>query len=145
MSYWMKYFEDGTVEKGTDRGVDSGTASWAKGRLEGLNAAILHYSGVIVKMAGASIWQKDQFVVGLQSHMTPARIARSLGLQVTKEDVGQSAYLHYEGHDVYTLSLAPLVRGSHIEIKEDDVGSWLIAKVNQAGTIGLLIEERYRV
>ena len=146
MSYWMKYFDDGTVEKGTDRGLSAGTASWVNGRLEGLNAAILHYAGTIIKVAGVGIWQKDQFTVGIDpSAMDPSRIARSLGLQVTKEDVGQSAYMHHEGHDVYTLSFAPLVRGNHIKITEDDIGSWLVAKISRVGTVGLLIEERYRV
>lgn len=144
MSYWMKYFNDGTVEQGTDKDIALEKASWSKGRLKGINAALLHYSGALVKVTASEIWQKDQFITGIGPY-PPSRIARSLGIKVTTADIGQCAYLHHEGSHVYTLSFAPMVRGNYIRISENDVGKWLVVKINKVGTVGLLIEERYRV
>ena len=144
MSYWMKYFNDGTVERGTDEDLISGRASWTNGRLKGISSAVLHYAGAVVKIVASEIWQKDQYISGVGPH-PPSRIARSIGMRVTEKEVGQAAYLQHEGSHVYTLAFAPLVAGNHIRLTSEDVGNWLVVKVNQVGTVGLLIEERYRV
>ena len=144
MSYWIKQFADGSMEQGTDEDVMRGRASWTKGRLKDMSCAILHFCGTIIKVAGSHIWQKDQFVSGIGPY-PPTRIARSLGVQITEREVGQCAYLEDAGSHVYTLAFAPMAKGKHVRLTKDDINSWVVIKISQSGTVGLFIEERYRV
>jgi hypothetical protein len=149
MSYWIKHFVDARNETGKDADLLSGKASWTKGRLDGLRAATLSFAGTIIKVdamnPGAEIWQKDQFVVGVGSKLPTERIARSLGLKLTKYDVDKCAYVHDEGHQVYSLRIKQNPPGNYMVLSEKDIGSWLILKISRVGTVGLLIGERYRV
>lgn len=143
MNYWMKFFNDGTKEKGTDADIASRSASWSRGRLKGIKAAIITYAGTIIKVYGTDIWQKDQFV----SHMNlPGRkIARSLGVRIMYDDVGKLAYVKHEGNHVYVLDLVDKLEDHAIVIEPEDVGKWLVLKITRAGSVGLYLEEKYRV
>ena len=143
MNYWMKFFNDGTKEKGTDADIANRNASWSRGRLKGIKAAIINYAGTIIKVYGTDIWQKDQFV----SHMNlPGRkIARSLGVRIMYDDVGKLAYIKHEGNHVYVLDLVDKLEDHAIVIEPEDVGKWLVLKISRVGTVGLSVEEKYRV
>lgn len=144
MSYWIKYFKDGTQERGTDAELWGGKKSW-RNRHKDIRSAVLFYAGVTIEVSGDEIWQKDQYSVPAGSNVSPTRIARSLGVRVKKDDVGKCAFVQEDKHKVYTLGIADAVEGNHIAITLEDVGSWLILKVSRVGTVGLIIEERYRV
>jgi len=149
MSYWIKHFVDTRNETGKDADLMSGKASWTNGRHEGMTSATLSFAGSILRVfamnPGAEIWQKDQHIAGVGSGLPAQRIARSLGLKVTEHDVGKCAYLHKEGHDIYSLRIEKNTMANHIVLLKKDVGSWLVAKISRVGTVGLLIGERYRV
>lgn len=143
MSYWMKFFTDGTKEKGTDADVATRRASWSRGRLDGITYAILSFAGVVIRVDGTDIWQKDQYVAS--STLPSRRVARSLGVRIMPEDVGKKAYAKHEGNRVYKLELADKVDGNSLLITPEMEGHWLVLKMSRVGTLALVAEEKYRV
>ena len=143
MDYWMKFFHDGTKEKGTDADIANRSASWSRGRLKGIKSVIITYAGTIVRVYGTDIWQKDQYVSHM--HLPGRRIARSLGVRIVHDDVGKLAYIKHEGNNVYVLDLVDKLEDHAITIAPEDEGKWLVLKITRVGSVGLYLEERYRV
>ena len=143
MNYWMKFFDDGTKEKGTDADIGNRRSSWSQGRFEGINSALITYADTIIRVYGSDIWQKDQYVAHM--NLPGRRIARSLGVRIMPEDVGKLAYVKDEGHHIYVLDLADELEGHAITIEPWDEGKWLVLKISQSGAVGLYLEEKYRV
>lgn len=143
-SYWIKYFKDGTQDKGTDTDLWHGKKSW-RHRHKEIKSALLYYAGVTIEVSGGNIWQKDKYAAVVGGNLPATRIARGLGVQITKDDVGKKAFLRDGPHRTYTLCIDDKAQGNHITITLEDVGSWLVAKVSRVGTVGLLIKEKYRV
>ena len=143
MSYWIKLFSDGTQEKGTDTNIARGKASWSKGRLASMIAAVLKFGRKSIVLQGQGpYWQKDMAVSDGSTHQ---RVARQIGKKIHHEDIGW-ARLHNRGHDVFTIVIDkerhPL---SVLHIKQRHVGFYLVATISNSGALKLTVETNFHV
>lgn len=144
MSYWIKHFIDSKKEIGKDTDVAEGKASWSRGRLKGITAAILSYAGTIVMASGLDIWQKDKYggIIGTR----PTRISRSLGVKIGPRDVGMKLYVHDLGNTVHHLVFGKeAMDRTYLAIGQNHVGQWAVITIKKNGNPEITIEDRYRV
>ena len=144
MSYWVKHFADSTHEVGKDDDIRQGKASWSRGRLKGITAATLGYSGAVVVVPGTNIWQKDKY--GAAFNLPPSRISRSLGVMIQEQDVGKNLFLRQMGNDVYHIKITDqAVIGTPTVVEPEHVGQWAVVTIQRNGNPKFTIEDRYRV
>lgn len=83
---WAKYFRDGTIEYGTDVLVDSGKASWTRGKQENMAALAIRSGDMILYLMAdegtkSKFWQSDDYEVVLGSRK-PVRVVRRIEQKV---------------------------------------------------------------
>ena len=95
---WVKYFLDGTTERGDDEAVGQKLASWSKGRLSGMEGVSICYNGVIAAIFGeGEFWQSDDWSVPL--FISEGELfARRISKKITEDD---KAIVFYLGEDSY--------------------------------------------
>jgi len=98
MGAWFKIFTDGSRESGTDGQIESGKASWSRGRLDSIDYVILinDVSSAILKAPDTEWHQFDRLIVGLggQGQVTPTRVARVVQAKILPHHVGMSVVRH---------------------------------------------------
>lgn len=146
MSHWIKLFSDGTDEKGTDTNIAKGKASWSRGRLTQMIAAVLHYSGRTVRLEGIGpYWQKD--IATMSFNSSPKRIARQLGKKINEDDIGWAALLG-GGAGAFTIKIVkeePTLILPRVQVKKSDIGRFLVVTISNTSEVKLSVEKRFHV
>lgn len=128
MGYWLKKFTDGTFERGEDRTVALGLASWSKGRLYNMSSVELEHSNLVIKICGeGEYWQSDTYESTFpmpSSRLTRRRIERKIAEQDTFIKV-------YTNNNKLKISFNSDVRnpGTLLPIEKHMINSWLIAEI----------------
>lgn len=145
MSYWIKLFSDGSQEKGTDTNIVKGKASWSKGRLASMIGTVLNFAGKTIKLAGnGPYWQKDVMIMSTVTGRHE-RLARRIGKKIHQEDIGWALLLTREP-GVFTIEIAKEKPTSNsVQIKQSDVGFYLVASITNRGGIDLTVETNFHV
>ena len=129
MGYWLKSFTDRTEEKGTDRAIATGTASWSRGCLSNISSVELSHGEHSIKIIGeGSFWQSDTYESVFRSNTSVLRERRI-------EKLIQSTDTHFrvtrfsKTLDIY-FNLQPVKLGKFFPILPHMYGKWLIAELN---------------
>lgn len=83
---WVKYFRDGSTECGYDQEIDTGKASWTRGRQDDMCGVAIRSGDITVYMMAedgekCKFWQSDDYEVIL-GNRKPARVARRIEQKV---------------------------------------------------------------
>lgn len=130
MGYWIKYFADGQIYKGTDLDVSLKRASWRNSRQEGLIKVLLEESNLRIELNGpGEYWQADTMVATMEES-EPTVIRRTLQKKIDSQD----RFYGYEdinfgggvfGKRVFFFNGLPLGwKHSLIQISSDFIGKW---------------------
>ena len=146
MSYWVKLFSDGTQEKGTDTNIAKGKASWSKGRLSHMIAAILHFGGQTIRLEGRGpYWQKD--IATMSFNLPPRRIARQLGKKINEDDIGWATLLggNFGSFTIRIVKEEPTLIRTRVHVQESDIGHFLVVTISNTGEVKLSVEKKFHV
>ena len=140
MKGWIKYFADGSRERGVDSAVRQGNASWTRGRLKYIIKAESHHDRYIIRIIGIGDYhQSDDCEAKLfqsQGRVVVRRLQKKL--DIADKFVITTVTPHELNAEVMTNipKLPSLLNGAKreiISIKEDNVGKWLTLELDILG------------
>lgn len=128
--YWIKHFADGSCERGDEKDILAGTASWSKGRLDGLKKVEVVGNGCLLSLEGiGEYWQADGYIVAsgapkpiMVKRFVQKRIEvwdKAFIVQQTKNTVIIKAF---DGSAINPKYIMPVL--------QKDVGCWITAEID---------------
>jgi hypothetical protein len=123
MRGWVKHFNDGTSESGTDRAIKAHRVSWRNGRLDGMCGAELMHDLFHIEIVGkGDYWQSDLFVAKVFAPGSRL-IGRQLQKQIRPEDKG--LLVSRAGNKLTIQVLATPADKLDLEFNQSHVGQWV--------------------
>lgn len=127
MGAWIKIFTDGSRESGTDGQIESGKASWSRGRLDSIDHVLLFdgFNSAILKVPNTNWHQFDRFVAPVSTYGTviPSRVARVVQAEIKPHHVGMSIQKY---RNVVHLDICEVTDSKEgCFIKENCIGEWI--------------------
>lgn len=146
MGAWIKLFEDGTQEIGTDHQVEEKTASWSRGRTIGIKEVQLASRTVLASLSvPITSWhQFDHFVVEVSFDQKPKsnRVLRVVQAKILEHHVGMFILKDWNGKYVFWVSVDPNNKTEAIEITDDMKGKWVTLVLPEHGFPYMNISEK---
>jgi hypothetical protein len=149
MSSWIKYFNDGSEEKGSDEDIEKGLASWSRGRLEGIESVSLFKEGhkASIVIPNTEWHHFDRYVALLEYGANEsARVARVIQAEIKEDHVGRrllyssrlqrkEAIDYYEEKIIMDCLFSNLSPGEQelVNINKEHTGRWFTFIWNEEG------------
>jgi hypothetical protein len=145
MGTWIKTFNDGSIECGSDRDIQNKKASWTRGRLTDIESVKILEKNLcgILTIPNTEWHQYDRYMASLMSVKTPNesqshRTARVVQAKITPEHVDRYIHcVHMAGIVLVDLGNEP--NNDNILITKDCVGLWITLYILCNGKIGIVI------
>jgi len=134
MGYWIKYFSDHAQEYGRDKEIDSGDASWSKGRLSEINKVLLEEDGSTGALLfnGDSKWnQFDRFevIMGIGKRKS-VRVYRAIQVEITEAMTDKTIYINKTSRRIIcSIGRIPSYSISKL-IPKSMIGQWLTVAIS---------------
>ena len=145
MGVWIKLFEDGSSEHGSDRDIVDGKASWSRGRLVGIQSVYINdkRNACVLRMPKTEWHQYDRYLsmISPGEGQRSIRSARVVQAKIKKHHVGKSIRVANHGRSL-TVELTDKNLSSYIFITKDNIGSWVTMYTLVNGIAGVEISER---
>lgn len=143
---WVKLFEDGSREFGTDRQISMGEASWTRGRLTNIKEVQLLDTIILASLSipSTSWHQFDHFIVKVDfdKPMPPTKIYSIVQAEIKEHHVGLFINNLSYGPYVYYINVHNRREASSILISETMVGKWITLVLPKRGQPYVNISER---
>lgn len=129
---WIKSFNNGSIEIGSDFLIAEGKASWSKGQLHNIKEVFLSegINAVTLEISNTEWYQFDRYKAFLAEKQT-YRISRYLQAKITKEHIG--FYLCYNNEDIHLcwgcLRNRPIGTFCY-KITSQDVDKWITVQLS---------------
>jgi hypothetical protein len=150
MSTWMKIFTDGTREPGSDIDIDTGRASWSRGKLENIESCVLTGFGsqISLEIPNTDWHQFDRMEVPVATGKHESiRRGRVLQAQIKVEHVGCFIQELYTGRYLdkgdpvrkrwfsilEELEASSPVNSDYIEIRPKHLDKWFTVMLDDVG------------
>jgi len=142
---WLKLFNDGTSERGSDVAIKKGLASWSKGRQDDIKSVHLehNFNTCCLSVPNTHWYQYDRFMAmfGKTGSDVSQRVGRVIQAQITQEHVGKTlSCMVSKGITVANLDDTPSENG--ILISQEHVNLWVTMYILVNNQIGITICER---
>lgn len=124
MDAWIKYFNDGSVEIGSDDLIKEKKASWTNGKLSNISkVSISGFSkNAILDIPNTEWFQFDKYLLHLEDS-SPFRIARIIQAQIKEPFINQYLCYNKNKSDLFYLSNKRIKFSKKIE--KDMLGKWI--------------------
>lgn len=134
MGAWVKFFEDGSHELGTDDQVNSGEASWSKGRLDSIKEVHLTNKVVLASLnVPDTIWhQFDRFSFSFDTN-TSSRLLRVVQAEIKEHHKDMFLLKEWAGKYLFWVSVENKNGIESIKITKDDIGKWITLVLPEDG------------
>lgn len=119
--YWVKIFDDGTTEVGTDSAIASKQASWSRGRLQDIVRVDLatRYNAATLQVGQTEWHQFDRFIATVQEGQLQSQLVyRAIQAKILPEFLGRYLISH---DNMWTL----VEHGGDLQITESLIGQWI--------------------
>ncbi len=141
MGSWVKHFNDGSTEIGSDRAISRGDASWSRGKLDDiafvqLSSRLLTF---LLEIPNTEWHQFDRYTVALDGVSESSRVARVLQAKVLNEHFNR--YLLYN-KNTYLVTLGLSDHPSEWQVTKEHIGKWLTATIYSSGKISAGFSEK---
>jgi len=146
MDGWIKYFEDGTYESGSDKDVFEGTASWTKGQLHDIQSVAAHHGNRHICITGSGqFWQSNDYEIEVFGK-SPKVITRRIQRKLTAGDFAIAFYRTEHSLMLRVVDVndsnSLVYADSNIGVRAGEIGSWLTLEYHaETGTTGFYISE----
>ena len=142
---WLKFFNDGTLERGSDVDIDKGLASWSKGRQDNIKSVHLehNFNTCCLSLPNTQWYQYDRYMamLGQAGNNVSKRTGRVIQAQIKQEHVGKTlSSMVSKGITVANLDDTPSENG--ILISQKHVGLWVTMYILVNNQIGITICEK---
>lgn len=127
MGHWIKHFSDGTREKGTDLAVKLKTASWSKGRLDGMCGALIWHIDKTIEIIGdGEYWQSDSY-----ESVFPTMKSTLLQRRIQKKiEVSDKSFSVSSNSNLLQVGFNGSVAGKAYKINRTMIGQWLVVELD---------------
>ena len=145
MGAWIKLFDDGSRELGTDHQIECGLASWSRGRLDGILEVQLANRGILASLSVPKTnWhQFDHFIAQVQvGKVVPERLFRVVQAELKAEHKGMFLLREWNGTFIYWISVEPSTKKDSVEITEEMIGKWITLVLPEFGYPYMILAER---
>lgn len=136
MKGWIKYFADGTSEKGTDRAVRLHEASWRNGRQGHIIRVEAWHDRFLIAINGVGcFWQSDDCEVPLYANHSRV-VCRRIQKQIDSNDKFMTLVSNpfkleaCIGNSITNHVSATSDRVRHIPIEDSMVGKWVTLEID---------------
>jgi len=146
MGIWIKFFEDRTRERGSDKDISNGQASWSKGKLDNIRCVQLFEKNLCCALTVPNTeWhQYDRYMASMGAVdctiKQSFRSARVIQAKITPEHVGKSISC-VSSTGVFLAELTCDAKDATL-IKEENVGLWITLYILANGQAGMKFCEK---
>ena len=145
MSAWIKVFNDGTREVGTDESIRQNKASWSRGKLNDIKSVQIFEGqfGIRFTVEDTEWHQFDRFVsflgqIGDQCN----RVFRCIQAQIKQKHIGKYIIIN-KIEPVYLISLGDME--TNFKITKEYIGKWISCAILPSGKITIAISDKGRI
>jgi len=145
MGAWLKLFEDGTSERGSDADISKGKSSWSQGCLNNIKSVQIFERRhcCVLNMPNTNWHQYDRYIAPLDNmgNNASVRIARVMQAEIKPEHIGKNVFV-IKSIRTIIANLCSNVSENGILISQEHVGLWVTMYILINGQLGILISER---
>jgi len=128
MGVWIKLFNDGSSEHGSDSDIINKQASWSRGRLDGIESVQIFEGnvGVVLVVPNTEWYQYDRYVALLDTpgvHV-PTRVARVVQALIKPEHIGKRVNFK-QAIGLFYASLEDTPSEQGLLVCKEHVGLWI--------------------
>lgn len=146
---WVKFFTDGTQERGSDADISRGSASWTRGRLDSIEEVSITEGRISckLKVADTEWFQFDRLAAPMAPGVhRPCRTHRVIQAKIKDHHVGLSVEGLQDGPQRRWYWLDNKSFGATVmKIALTDVGKWITAIIPSRGIPYVVISERGKI
>jgi hypothetical protein len=144
MSAWIKIFKDGSSEHGTDLEVDTGKASWTKGRLDSIVEVQISNKAIVacLTLSETEWYQFDRFIIDFDTQ-EKTRVFKVIQGKITRKHVGKYLRETHINTCMYNFFLDNKTSSDRdIFITKDMVDLWVGVSLPEIGTPCVCVSEK---
>jgi len=145
MGAWVKYFQNGSSEIGSDLNIQAEKASWSNGKLKDIYKVQLSEGvrSVILKVCDTEWYQFDRFISFLENtnEIKPTRSARVIQAKVQKSHKDQ--YVTYSNQSACEwVIVQDDIEENGILIKQEHINQWITVVLFANGKIDICFSDK---